>query len=213
MYHKLLSVPANTNLSFSTGSARGRELRAAAALSRFEIKQEDDTLVTDSEVESDADENILIKRQTFEAVDINGNRLVDGKGRGMVKVCEDEDKDDEDAKEELSELQNLGTSYRKPLSQAFQSRPESTKDCVKADCPTIHETDMNTHCGSCPMCSLTNESTALTCGACMNVLRPDAVPNSWRCNSSICTGSVYINSGDVGLCGVCGARNCPLDSA
>lgn len=32
-------------------------------------------------------------------------KLLDSNGRGLVKVCEDEDKDDEDAKNELLDLQ------------------------------------------------------------------------------------------------------------
>ncbi len=42
--------------------------------------------------------------ETADAVDIDGTRLLDGDGRGVVKVCEDEDPDDQDAKNELLEL-------------------------------------------------------------------------------------------------------------
>ncbi len=57
------------------GSARGRELRAAAALARFETKKEepeikDEDLVTDSETESDTDDDIVIKVEANDAVRI-----------------------------------------------------------------------------------------------------------------------------------------------
>ena len=71
------------------GSARGRELRAAAALARFEVKKEDpeikdEDLVTDSELESDMEEDFVIKNEPDDALDINGMRLLDGNGHGMV---------------------------------------------------------------------------------------------------------------------------------
>jgi hypothetical protein len=68
------------------GSARGRELRAAAALARFEVKEDpqikDEDLVTDSE--TDTEEDFVIKPELDDAVDINGKRLLDRKGHGMV---------------------------------------------------------------------------------------------------------------------------------
>jgi hypothetical protein len=68
------------------GSARGRELRAAAALARFEVKEDpqikDEDLVTDSE--TDTEEDFVIKPEPDDAVDINGKRLLDRKGHGMV---------------------------------------------------------------------------------------------------------------------------------
>ena len=60
--------------------------------------------------------------------------------------------------------------------------------------------------GACPICSIVNESAALTCMVCSNVLKPKFVPGFWRCKSTICKDSEYVNAGDVGLCGVCGAR-------
>lgn len=65
---------------------------------------------------------------------------------------------------------------------------------------------------SCPVCSVVNQQMALTCVVCSNVLKPDFVPGSWRCKSSTCIDGEYINAGDVGLCGVCGARKCSDNS-
>ena len=86
------------------GSARGRELRAAAALARFETKKEEpgeeDEEDAGSETESEDDGDVT-------AVDINGKKLLDKNGRGMVRVCEDEDKSDVNAQNEMTELRSF----------------------------------------------------------------------------------------------------------
>ena len=88
------------------GSKRGRELRAAAALARFDqVKKEspkDETLFSDSETESDGDNG-----DDAEAFNPDCSRLTDKKGRRMVKVCEDADRDDVHVKQEIQELQYL----------------------------------------------------------------------------------------------------------
>ena len=93
------------------GSKRGRELRAAAALARFDqVKKEspkDETLFSDSETESDEDDGDSAK-----AFNPNGTRSIDGKGREMVKVCEDADRDDVHVKQEIQELQYLNSSHQ-----------------------------------------------------------------------------------------------------
>ncbi|KAL2064809.1 hypothetical protein VTL71DRAFT_3949 [Oculimacula yallundae] len=120
------------------GSARGRELRAAAALARFEVKEEepqikDEDLVTDSEVESDAEDNVYIKPEPDDAIDINGERLTDKRGRGMVKVCEDEDKDDDDARRELIELQSIpGHSQQYFSKSTIKSEPGSSQSSASS---------------------------------------------------------------------------------
>ncbi len=91
------------------GSARGRELRAAAALARFADQKEEDVKKEEeqgsgSETESDYEDG---GPKQEEAHDLDGSRLLDAKGNGMVKVCEDEDQDDIHVKQEMRELQNL----------------------------------------------------------------------------------------------------------
>ena len=92
------------------GSKRGRELRAAAALARFDqVKKEypkDETLFSDSETEGDEDNG-----DSAEAFSPDGTRLRDGKGRGMIKVCEDADRNDVHVKQELQELQFLNSVH------------------------------------------------------------------------------------------------------
>jgi len=102
------------------GSARGRELRAAAALARFEVKKgkpeiKDEDLVTDSETEREDDDDVMVKTEPDDAVDIDGKQLLDFNGKGMVKVCEDEDKDDDNSQKELWELRNIN-GHRSALS-------------------------------------------------------------------------------------------------
>ncbi len=56
------------------------------------------------------DEEIMRRRSRGD-----GSRMRDGQGRGMMKVCEDEDQDDVQVKQEIEELQGLddvGTSSR-----------------------------------------------------------------------------------------------------
>ncbi|KAK0632398.1 WLM domain-containing protein [Immersiella caudata] len=99
------------------GSARGRELRAAAALARFDqqkkeeveaVKIEDsDETESGSETEYEDDEVGIV-----DAIDLNGKRLVDAKGRGLIKVCEDESPDDRDAQKESLELQGFSLARR-----------------------------------------------------------------------------------------------------
>jgi hypothetical protein len=60
--------------------------------------------------------------------------------------------------------------------------------------------------GTCPICSLVNDPASPACMACSNVLQPTLMPDHWRCTSSACEGSAYINIGDAGRCGLCGAQ-------
>ncbi|CAK7207142.1 hypothetical protein SEUCBS139899_009950 [Sporothrix eucalyptigena] len=130
-------------------SKRGRELRAAAALARFEqnqtavkdeertvkneieeIKREEEEIVnleTDSdeeeEYEDDPDQPTLAGP---DAIDIDGTALLDGHGGSMVRVCEDENiEDSSDAKRELRELLQTSSWGLKPAMK------EKTQPTVK----------------------------------------------------------------------------------
>ena len=91
------------------GSARGRELRAAAALARFGTQKEEEVKKENTAEASDSDSGSEFEdvKPENEAFDLNGSKLLDGKGRGMVKVCEDEDEDDIHVKQEMDELHDL----------------------------------------------------------------------------------------------------------
>jgi hypothetical protein len=95
------------------GSLRGRELRAAAALARFEqgkdvAKKEEDDDEDEKHWDNDSsDYESGDLTDSKAAVDFDGTRMTDRDGGDMVKVCEDEDADDADAKNELDELHGL----------------------------------------------------------------------------------------------------------
>ncbi|KAJ4421992.1 hypothetical protein N0V82_003388 [Gnomoniopsis sp. IMI 355080] len=98
------------------GSNRGRELRAAAALARFDEKKKEPESQNDDDGsdESDYEDSEDVDPGADDAFDIDGKRLLDTKGNRMVKVCEDENPDDEDVANELKELQSSITTYFGP---------------------------------------------------------------------------------------------------
>ncbi|KAF4122420.1 WLM domain [Geosmithia morbida] len=113
------------------GSARGRELRAAAAMARFGQQQkEEEVTVKDeddcsSDGESDYDEGDDDLVDSKDAVDFNGDRLVDAEGRSMIKVSEDEEAhDDPEARDELEELQGVFTGIKREPRQDSDSEVE-----------------------------------------------------------------------------------------
>jgi hypothetical protein len=217
------------------GSARGRELRAAAALARFETKKQEpdegDKEDTGSETESEDDGDAV------EAVDINGKKMLDKSGRGMVKVCEDEDKTDINAQNEMSELRSFDiTQWAKPLPLPPETATTKASSSKNLSVPTIGvkqeednressdkarvpppvdqaagkpSTSLSSHI-ACPICSMENAPTAPTCIMCANVLGSARVPSIWHCQSETCKGGKYVNAGDCGVCGVCGARKCSV---
>lgn len=95
------------------GSLRGRELRAAAALARFEQskedakKEEEDEDTKNWDVDGDSSDYEEVGADDKAAVDVDGSRMVDRHGGDMVKVCEDEDANDADARNELDQLHGL----------------------------------------------------------------------------------------------------------
>lgn len=109
------------------GSARGRELRAAAALARFgqqkeeDVKKEEEEQESGSETESEYEE-VNVKE---EAVDLDGSKMLDGDGRALVRVCEDEDKGSVEVQREMEELQELSHEVN-PDTLFIKQEDEST---------------------------------------------------------------------------------------
>ncbi|KAF2758222.1 WLM-domain-containing protein [Pseudovirgaria hyperparasitica] len=229
------------------GSARGRELRAAAALARFDQVKKEEVHVKkeESETESDSDYGDVEEMEDT-ALDLDGKQMTDSNGHGMVKICEDEDEQDDNAKREMAELYaaNGQLAMRKrqnqaPNSPSNQAQPKSRPAATKAtkkppeskpkseprtetrkptvptkSKPSKPNTTANpepTHRSTreCPTCSLLNDPGSLTCLACANVLDTRLLPIHWRCQSLQCRGGAYINSGDTGMCGICGAAKPP----
>ncbi|EON65140.1 hypothetical protein W97_04377 [Coniosporium apollinis CBS 100218] len=112
-------------------SARGRELRAAAALARLDqartvdIKNEEEG--SGSETDSDSDE---ASPNEVAALDLDGKAMLDTRGHGLVKVCEGEDGDAEDARREMVELQELEIT---PLPHSSDRQEPSEKQAVKKE--------------------------------------------------------------------------------
>ncbi|KAH6660181.1 WLM domain-containing protein [Truncatella angustata] len=221
-------------------SKRGRELRAAAALARFDhqkksqedikcevkIKDEDDAasdIGSATASESEADTN--------EATDINGARILDGKGHRMVKVCEDENPEDADAQNEILELQSSmnvsqqlsvsseseaetrtdGNTGEKQFRLGHTSQNESSHEPTSREISRIaYTTDVASSsvasAGVCPLCSMKNGPVSLVCIMCSHVLDCRKDPQAWKCTSASCRGSQYLNASDAGLCGICGGR-------
>ncbi|KAI1446837.1 WLM-domain-containing protein [Annulohypoxylon stygium] len=217
------------------GSKRGRELRAAAALARFdqqkkaeEVKDEVDIKTEDSGSETVSD------TEDEGATDIDGRRLVDTKGHGLIKVCEDENIKDEDARNELKELFQTTIDWKpdRPKKQGSASaesksqvpQPVDQKDTEsgskgsagnthssrlsndKKNSDRDNKTTTTSATGVCVMCSFDNGPEAHICCVCSHVLDPSKVPNTWKCTSSSCKDTAYLNAGDSALCGVCGHR-------
>ncbi|GAP83553.1 putative WLM domain-containing protein [Rosellinia necatrix] len=213
------------------GSKRGRELRAAAALARFdqqkkveEVKGEpadidDDKTASDSESDAASD------------YDENGPSIVDKEGRHLIKVCEDEDPADGDVQNEMRELASASRIKRErspspkfikpemvePPLHRIKSTPTTsgtkphavTGGSKRGTVPLNFETETKSVARDCPVCSFRNIPGSTICDACSHVLAPGKVP-FWRCRSSACQGSIYLNPDDSGICGVCSERRgCP----
>lgn len=120
------------------GSNRGRDLRAAAALARFEQQkqevkeeeEEEEDEETDEESEYDDAEDA--DPGVDDAVDIDGKKLLDAKGNSMVKVCEDEGLGGEDAANELEELRSSITRYFAPSKDKSGEGSSSTRSTAEA---------------------------------------------------------------------------------
>lgn len=222
------------------GSARGRELRAAAALARFGGQQEgpvkNEQAGSGSDTDSDYED---VNMKTELATDLDESRLVDSKGNGMVKVCEDEDGDDVHVKQEMQELQDVDdialASGQAKVSNTNEGGPSNVSKHdnyntrgqggleIRGAKTLPSESDnpvnrVNDKQGpsvfrlsgridvSCPICSMKNACSTTLCVACSHVLEPHSMPGHWQCSSTTCLESLYINSADSGLCGVCGSR-------
>ena len=235
-------------------SARGRELRAAAALARFDQVKKEEIKAEEQDSGSETEDDYEEVGDADVAVDVDGTKMVDSKGHDLVKICEGEDDQDGNATRELAEiyaadenpqkenLSNLATS----ITSGHDKRPKAKTDINRHQNPGNSSKSRHSNLTSmqprvsnvirldemykrrpgqgetvsftprelqttpkptleCPICSLDNQAGALTCAACSNVLDISFVPNHWRCQSSSCRDSAYVNADDAGICGVCGS--------
>lgn len=105
--------------------------------------------------------------------------------------------DDDDST--ASEDGALNTAPPKAPSPATAALEPNTTNPPPTSTPAVQSHP------TCPICSLENEATAALCAACSHVLNPALMPNSWKCQSLNCCGVGYVNPGDYGVCGLCGA--------
>ncbi len=180
-------------------SARGRELRAAAALQRFnqpkveteaEIKEEDVADETESEFE-DGD----IKT---EAIDLDGTRMLDSEGHGMVKVCEGGEEGGDDSKREMFELQQVDET---PSDRATVIKQESDSTAIEDEglYHTLDEPDTSSTTRNPPKAKLKAEQ---------RNDRTAAGPSPIITKST--TDSTTLNKVSVRQCPVCSLENEPL---
>ncbi|KAL8414742.1 hypothetical protein RB594_005816 [Gaeumannomyces avenae] len=226
---------------------------ASESESTVGVKEEDISTASESESEDDEGEDyneIKTEPGLPDAVDIDGKTMRDGKGRGMVKVCEDENPDDEEARQELVELRSSfrqraarrdkapspapanSDAKRKEATPKMDPPPamkklkaatgsqcvsdaatlvhpkarDSPRTCAPSTSSTGNAAKPRNNHGVCTVCSFANETLALCCALCSNVLDPAKDKRAWRCSSGACADSDYLNAGDCGICGVCGSR-------
>lgn len=124
-------------------SKRGRELRANAALARFDaLKQQtpentsEPSADLDSETESEWEEGSLGGRRD------NAIVIKDEHGRDMVKVCGDGEDDEEGAGREMNELRMLSRGPARVSSKKLQPKPVQTQD-IQEDSETESEAEDN----------------------------------------------------------------------
>jgi len=72
----------------------------------------------DEEEEEEEDYEDVDAAEGEDATDVNGEKLLDGQGRGLVRVCEEEDKNDENVQNELRELEGLERYFRRRPKQS-----------------------------------------------------------------------------------------------
>jgi hypothetical protein len=122
------------------GSARGRDLRAAAALARFDTaKKESDPVkgedISDSETEYESDDDSVTA-----AIDVDGKRMVDDQGHALVKICEDENSQDSNARREMDEIQDMAPEPRRSKKeQSAYSLPPTPRSLDERNLIAVSE--------------------------------------------------------------------------
>jgi hypothetical protein len=220
------------------GSARGRELRANALLKRLEeqnmhTKSEPDLVVLsdDSTGSEDDEEDYEDIKEEDQAFDIDGKKLRDKNGRGMINTCTAIEEESEEGKDELRQLEmidllpdtevpeqlisvsntsTIDRSKKKTISKGLatstttlrEDKGKPRKQEQQAGPSAVH----SERSLACKVCSMKNDAINFRCEVCANVLNPAQDAGHWNCKSLACKGSIYVNAGDCGVCGVCGAK-------
>jgi hypothetical protein len=98
------------------GSKKGRELRAAAALARFgpNKKEVEELEATEEDYDEQGEGKYEgVDEPGDDALDSRGHKILDGKGKGMIRVCRDEDgsPDEAEVRKEREELEKLDDGF------------------------------------------------------------------------------------------------------
>lgn len=128
-------------------SKRGRELRAAAALARFEtnktpVQKDEDDIKDEEETETESEYEETDVGQE-DAKDAAGRRIVDKNGKAMIRVCQEENEDNLDVKKEMQELVDLNviSSFDDQSHSAdtggLEERNEDTRISKQQDEPRV----------------------------------------------------------------------------
>lgn len=154
---------------------------------------------------------------SFEETELKNPRLAKTTAEATTAPAQDgtnpaEDHVDSETESETDETVETTAQPSETTTSADASAlPQATSlahssDGVETEQSTIEQATFTEQPGTCPICSLVNDPSSPTCMACANVLQPSLMPDHWRCKSEACQGGSYINAGDAGRCGVCGAQ-------
>jgi DNA-dependent metalloprotease WSS1 len=189
-------------------SKRGRDLRANAALARFEQQKTEDAVKESRRETPEVDKDETASGSETESgsdgesgrgtVRIQGRNLVDGMGRAFIKICEDEDLDDQDAAKELAELRGaFGGAGGIMNGRESPSRPITT--------PAEHESGEAQQLNSSKAAS--NPRTEVQRGN-IKGTRPDTKEASQQADdSSAATRNAAVSPPQANVCGVCSTTN------
>lgn len=121
-------------------SARGRELRAAAALARFEpVKKEPAAVIVKTEEIPDSEtEDEYQSDQADAALDVDGTKLVDDKGCPLIKMCEDEDEEDDNTRREMDELKGFAPHQKPAVCNPVTKAPTPCSITKRKDSKPVH---------------------------------------------------------------------------
>lgn len=119
------------------GSARGRDLRAAAALARFDTVKKEEVPIKKEETDSDSETEDEYEEASAEdaAIDVDGKKMLDDNGRALVKICEDDDNGDDNARREMEEIQDIDLEPKDPRPSVKREPPIVTKEASNVPKP------------------------------------------------------------------------------
>ena len=133
----------------------------------------------------------------LEALDAQPRLPADGSSSRPSPPGRDSKKDMDQAVDKRTEAQ-IRVSSAEPGTSASDDQDDLTASLSRESAPP--------NISTCTICSMENDPATVTCIVCAHVLDTKKVHGYWRCQSSTCRGSQYLNAEDCALCGVCGAR-------